>query len=118
MIEEAIKSLKQKFGSTEAGYDMGRYREKNPWWQHPFFPLVPQIEWREGNEWNANNWSFCWLWFRVWSLEHFAFELSVEIEQTGINAKAIIGWLRVVVRVLPMPYGWLDWLQRNPAIKK
>lgn len=104
-----------KFANTAAGYDMGRWGNKDPWWQHPKFPLVPQFEYRPGNEWNANSWVFCWLWFRVWPLEHFSFELAVELESTGLNIKGILGWLRIVVRIIPLPYGWAQGLRRKPA---
>jgi len=106
----------KKYGCTAAGYDMGKIGGKCPWWQLPVFPIVPQIEWIKGDNYNANGWSFCWLWFRLWSLEHFSFELSIELEQTGLNVKAIIGWVRIVVRVIPIPYGWLDRFRRKPAL--
>lgn len=90
---------------------------KDPWWRHPAFPLVPQYEWRPGDEWNANNWSFSWLWFRIWSLEHFALELGVELESTGLNVKAIIPWVRIVIRLIPLPEGWDSALRRREAIR-
>lgn len=106
-----------KYGCTPAGYDSGRIGVVNPWWQHPAFPIVPQYEHRKGDEWNANGWNFSWLWLRLWSLEHFALEVSIELESTGLNIKAIVPYVRIVFRVLPLPYWWADKLRRKPEGK-
>lgn len=104
-----------KYANTARGYDMAKINEEIKWFQHPSFPLVPQFGYRIGDEWNANNWSFCWLWFRLWSLEHFSFEFAIELESTGLNIKCILGWLRIVVRVVPLPDGWDSRFRRKPA---
>ena len=104
-----------KYANMPYGYDSGRTGMKDPWWQHPTFPLVPMFERQQGDEWNANNWNFSWLWFRIWSLEHFSVEVGAELESTGLNILARLGWLRIVVRVIPLPYGWNDRLRRKPA---
>ena len=105
----------KKYASTPRGYDSSRMMEKDPWWQYPAFPLIPQFEYREGNERSSNNWSLSWLWFRVWTIDSFGVELSVELESTGLNVKGIFGWLRVVIRVIPLPDGWDIWLRRKYA---
>ena len=100
------------FTNTSRGYDMGR--RANPWWQHPAFPLLPQFQRSAGDEWNTGGWFFGWLWLRMWTLDFFSLELAVELEDTGLNIRAILGWLRIVIRIVPMPEGWLRWLRREP----
>lgn len=104
------------YSNCPAGYDMTA--RVNPWWRHPVFPLVPQYQWRPGDEWNASNWFFSWLWFRIWSLEHLALSFGVELEDTGLNVKAIIPYVRIVVRLIPTQWGWLNWARRRPAVSK
>jgi len=108
-----------KYGNVGSGYDLGMMKREDPWWSHPIFPLVPQFEYRKGDEWDANGWCFSWLWFRLWSLEHFALEISAEIDESGVNVRASLPWLRVIVRVIPFPYS-VSWkifgrLRRKPA---
>lgn len=107
-----------KYANATAGYDSVRYKGKDPWYQHPVFPLIPQFEYRPGDKWNENNWSFSWLFLRVWTLAHFSFTIGAEIESTGLNITANFTWLRIVIRAIPMPYVWLDFLHRKPAIQK
>jgi hypothetical protein len=100
--------------NTVGGYDMVQEREPVPWYRHPAFPLLPMAEYRPGDEQNAAQVSFTWLWLRVWTLSHAELELAVALESNGLNVKLIVMWLRVVVRVIPLPYRWLNWARRDP----
>ena len=107
-----VKKSARRYSNAAAGYDL--VADKVYWWQHPAFPLVPMFEARAGDEWNCPAFSFSWLCLRVWSLEHFCLELSLELDNTGLNIKGIIPYIRIVVRVLPLPYFLLNKLRRKP----
>ena len=104
-----------KMFNTPKGYDSVGHTE--PWYRKHYFPILPMFERRDGNEWNCKSFSFSWLFFRVWSLEHFALEASIELESTGLNVKFILPYLRVVVRVIPLPWDFFLKLQRKPKGK-
>lgn len=107
---------KPKYTNTIGGYDLGKRNEKDPWWQHPKFPLIPQTDFCKGDEQNTSRWSLSWLWFRVWTLDCFSLEFSVELDYTGFNVKFIFGWLRVVIRIIPVSWSF-DFLMRKPKNK-
>lgn len=93
-------------------------------WCNDAFPLVPRFIYRKGDEWNANNWSLHWLIFNIWTLEHFAFRFSAEIniESDSITVGFIVPYLRVFIGFHHMwHWTWLDRigrkLRRRPAEK-
>lgn len=100
------------------------------WWEHyPLHkiwcndacPLVPRFEYREGDEFNANNWSLHWLIFNIWSMEHFSIGVDAEISPDGFYVGAILPYLRVIVGVRHTYYSWQfkisRLLRRKPALK-
>ena len=100
------------------------------WWEHyplhnlwcnDYCPLVPRFKYRPGDEYNANNWSFHWLFLSVWSMEHFSFGVDAGVGFDEAYVGAIFPYLRVVVGVRHMYFGWqtrlADRLRRKPAIK-
>ena len=105
-------------------------RELN-WWDHyplhqlwcnDLCPLVPRFEYREGDEWNANNWSLHWLIFRVWTLEHFSFGADINIQPDSLSVGFIVPYLRVIVGFhhvwsLQWPFKLSQMLRRKPALK-
>lgn len=100
--------------NTPRGYDSAPLAGKIPWYYYPYFPVLPMLDCHGCDKYSTAGFSLSWLCFRIWSLDHFALEAAVEVESTGLNVRLIIGWLRVVIRILPMPGGWLDFLIRKP----
>jgi len=101
------------------------------WWEHyplhkvwcnDVFPLVPRFEYRPGDEWNANNFSLHWMIFHIWSLEHFAFNAEINIEQNSITIGFIVPYLRIFIGFHHVwQWTWLyklgRLLRRKPALK-
>jgi hypothetical protein len=108
--------------------DMKPKRELN-WWEHyplhqlwcnDLCPLVPRFSYREGDEWNANNWSLHWLIFHIWTLEHFSFGLDVNLQADSISVGFIVPYLRVIIGFHHFwSYTWpmklFHMLRRKPA---
>jgi len=101
------------------------------WWEHyplhkvwcnDVFPLVPRFEYRKGDEWNANNFYLHWMIFHIWSLEHFAFNAEINIEQNSITIGFIVPYLRIFIGFHHVwQWTWLyklgRLLRRKPALK-
>lgn len=69
--------------------------EKPKWYNHPRFSLVPRLLIRPSDEHNTGNFCFEWLFVRLWSLDHAAFELSVAADtHWGIGVLGIVPYLR------------------------
>ena len=100
-----------KFSNAPKGYDL--MAEKDPWWRCHNFPLVPMFETKAADEYNTRNFTFSWLWFRAWSLDHLALEFAIELESTGLNIKIILPYLRIVIRVIPLPWDIMYKLRRK-----
>lgn len=78
---------------------------KRPWYQWHRFPLVPIINRRKGDKWNTDSWSFNWLFFSFWSLDHVTFEFEAGVKTSFdpcIFVGAVLPYLRVFVQV-PLP---------------
>ena len=109
--------------------EMVAKRELN-WWEHyPLHqlwcndacPLVPRFEYREGDEWNANNYSVHWLIFTVWTMEHASFGLDCGLSFDELYVGAILPWLRITVGIRHV-HSQLGWklsrmFRRKPALK-
>jgi hypothetical protein len=76
------------------------------WWEHyplhklwcsDYCPLVPRFEYRKGDEWNANGWSLHWLIFKVWTLEHFTFNLEFNLSPESITIGIMFPYLRILI---------------------
>jgi len=101
------------------------------WWEHyplhkvwcnDAFPLVPRFEYRQGDEWNANNFYLHWMIFHIWSLEHFAFNAEINIEPNSITIGFIIPYFRIFIGFHHVwQWTWLyklgRLLRRKPALK-
>lgn len=73
------------------------------WYNSRIFPLIPVLAIRKGNEHNTNSFCFEWLFFRIWSLDAFEFEIAFNIgEHWGIGITAILPYLRIVC-CIPCP---------------
>jgi hypothetical protein len=73
------------------------------WYNRNIFPLLPVIERRKSNEHNTSSFSFRWLIFTFWTLDHFSFELSiVATEHWGVGVIGILPYLRWVIAI-PCP---------------
>jgi hypothetical protein len=105
------------------------YRDKS-WWEHyplhklwcnDLCPLVPRFEYRAGDEWNANNWSFHWLLIHVWTMEHFSFGLDAGLSFEELYIGAVLPWFRITLGIRHA-YSDLGWklsrkLRRKATIK-
>ena len=97
------------------------YYPLHKWWCNDYCPLVPRFKYRPGDEYNANNWSFHWLIFSVWSMEHFSFGVDAGLSFDEFYVGAIFPYLRVVIGVRHMYSKWqfklAQTLRRKPALK-
>jgi hypothetical protein len=90
------------------------------WWCNDACPLVPRFSYREGDEYNSNNWSFHWLLLEVWSMEHFSFSIDAEISPShGAHIGCILPYLRMTIGIRHTYYNWQrrlsESLRRKPA---
>lgn len=87
------------------------------WYNSYIFPLVPQLEVREGDDYNTKKFTFRWLFFTFWSLDSFQFEISVVADtHWGLGFVGILPYLRWVVAI-PCPVRIGMWVTRNLARK-
>ncbi|OIN55870.1 hypothetical protein [Arsenicibacter rosenii] len=83
------------------------------WYNHQAFPLVPQLEFKPEDKHNTAGFSFSWLFFRIWTLDSFGFELSIICDwQWGLGLIGILPYLRWALTI-PIPMKWSIWVQRN-----
>ena len=104
-------------------------REMNWWENYPYHkiwcndacPLVPRFHYRNGDEWNANNWSVHWLIFNIWSLEHFSFQFDGGISPHELYIGLILPYLRITIGFRHTYYNWQykinKLLTRKPALR-
>lgn len=112
-----------KLVNADHGYDSVPARaEQRTWYRWPPFPLAPMWEYRRGDKWNTNNWSFSWLFFRYWSLDHVEFKFDIGFDPApgsllGGGSAFRIGFILPYTRLLfsvPLPIGFLWHLRRKP----
>lgn len=60
---------------------------KRYWYNHPRFPIWPKFVFREGNEWNTNQYRFHWLCFSWWTCDapHLSFSFEINDRQIEIR---------------------------------
>lgn len=109
-----------KLVNADYGYDsvVAGATKPYPWWQLPQFPLVPMWDYRPGDKWNTDAWSFSWLCLRYWSLDHIELKFDVGFDVTTLGGSAfrfgaILPYTRIIISV-PLPLGWLDRFRRRP----
>lgn len=105
------------------------YREKNWWeyypyhkiWCNDFCPLFPRFEYRKGDEFNANNWSFHWLFFHIWTMKHFSFGVDAGLSPNELYVGAVLPYLRITIGTRHLYFNWVyklnRMLRRKPAKK-
>ncbi|NBP02675.1 MAG: hypothetical protein EBU90_21660 [Proteobacteria bacterium] len=115
---------------NEMSEEMVAKREKY-WWEHyplhklwcnDVCPIVPRFEYRRGDEYNANNWSFHWLLLHCWSMEHFTIGVDAEASFSfGIYVGLLLPYLRITIGIRHPYWNWTmklnEWLRRKPALK-
>jgi hypothetical protein len=86
---------------------------KDKWYNNCKFPLIPRLEIRKANEHNTKGFTFNWLFFTVWSLDSFSFEVSLVCTgHWGLGVIGIFPYLRWAV-TLPMPRQIDSWVSKN-----
>lgn len=97
------------------------YYPLHKWWCNDYCPVVPRFKYQPGDEYNANNWSFHWLFFSIWSMEHFSFGVDAGLSFDEFYVGAIFPYLRVTIGVRHMYSEWqfklAQSLRRKPALK-
>jgi hypothetical protein len=88
------------------------------WYNHYKFPLLPRLEIRKANQHNTAGFSLNWLFFTVWSLDSFTFELAIVCTgHWGIGIIGILPYLRWAI-TMPIPCRLDNWvnskLDRRP----
>jgi len=84
------------------------------------FFFTPQIAYRKKNKYNSTNFTFNWLILNIWTLDHFDFEVAINIgTHWGIGITMVLPYLRIVCCV-PCPFfieRWVNkYLYRAPKI--
>jgi hypothetical protein len=95
--------MEEEFVNAERGIDMVPTRNKETWWNHHRFPLVPMWSYEKGDHWNTRRWSFTWLGLRYWSLDHVSFSIELKFDGSGLAADVILPYIRLWLWVLPLP---------------
>ena len=103
----------KKTGSASYGIDFGPLK-KAAWYQWYRFPLIPIVDWDEGDEWNPSSFAFSWLNFRFWQLNSFAFAVEFHAEDIGIFLRVQLPYLNCYIWLLPFPESWLLKWSRQP----
>lgn len=76
------------------------YYRKEKWYNKNIFPLVPVITAKKANEYNTSSFTFRWLFFTIWTLDSFSFELSVvATTHWGVGLIGILPYLRWVITI-------------------
>jgi hypothetical protein len=105
--------------NADYGYDsVPAQAERRAWYRWPAFPLVPMWDYRKGDKWNTDAWSFSWLFFRYWSLDHIELKIDIGFDVTMLGGSAfrigaILPYTRLIFSI-PLPLGWLDRFRRRP----
>lgn len=82
------------------------------WYKHPSFSLVPQYYVSPASKYNTARFSFCWLFFRLWTLDTFSFEIAFVCNTLwGIGLIGALPYLRWNL-VIPCPM-WLEAIVRR-----
>ena len=92
------------------------------WWCNDMCPLVPRFDYRKGDEYNPNQWSFQWLILNLWTLDLFQFMVDAEISTHALYVGGIIPYLRFRIGFGDFwMYQWAYKLwrltRRKPALK-
>lgn len=83
------------------------------WYNNYTFPLIPVYEFKKGNKYNTNGFTFHWLFIKIWSLDAFQFELAIVVDtHWGIGITALLPYLRIVF-CIPCPVKLQILVQRN-----
>jgi hypothetical protein len=93
-------------------YQSGKHHSKK-WYKRNIFPLVPIIEYRKADQYNTSNFCFRWLFFTVWTLDSFSFELSVVFtSHWGLGFIGIFPYIRWCVSI-PCPSKLALWSSKH-----
>jgi hypothetical protein len=71
------------------------------------------MDFRKADEYNASSFTFRWLFFTVWSLDSFQFELSFNIStHWGIGFTFLLPYFRGIIAI-PCPERLGIWIDKN-----
>lgn len=83
--------------------ELNENQKLRKWYNNVTFPLLPVLTIRKANKHSTSVFGFNWLFFRIWTLDSFAFELTLVADtHWGIGITAILPYLRIVV-CIPFP---------------
>lgn len=89
------------------------YYRKEKWYNKNIFPLIPVITIKKSNEHNTSSFTFRWLFFTIWTLDSFHFEISLVADtHWGIGIIGILPYLRWAVTI-PCPEKLGMWFSKN-----
>lgn len=87
-------------------------RKPRKWYTNYTFPLLPVLTTMKADEHNTSGFSFHWLFFRVWTLDSFGFEVTLVADtHWGVGITAILPYLRIAV-CIPFPESFAIKVQR------
>ena len=90
-----------------------KYAKKRKWYNHPSFPLIPQLTIKKACKGNTGGFTFCWMFIKLWSLDAFGFEVSLVIDDHwGIGVNGNLPWLKFVFAI-PCPAKWQLWIMKH-----
>jgi hypothetical protein len=74
--------------------------KKDKWYRVRKFPLIPILNIREADRHNNRQFTFRWLFIKIWSHDQFAFELSVVLSTYwGLGFVGVVPYLRWVISI-------------------
>jgi hypothetical protein len=97
--------------APRVAYGDTHYPHPPKWYRNPKFSLLPILTIKPANEHNTAEFSFDWLFLRLWTLDAFGFELAIVADSHwGIGVNGILPYVRWVC-CIPCPERLGMWLQ-------
>lgn len=104
------KTTLKKYKMEVATYSTTNKRET--WYNIYKFPLIPQLDIKKANEHNSAGFTFRWLFFTIWTLDSFQFELTLVCSSHwGLCVIGLLPYLRWCV-CLPIPESVSMWVSK------
>ena len=112
-----INNKKNKIMNTMSESVVGTQKKQN-WYNKHNFSLIPVLEIKNADEHNTKNFTFRWLFFKFWTLDHFDFEISFVVStHWGVGFIGILPYLRWVITI-PCPNKIGVWIDRKLSRSK
>lgn len=74
--------------------------QKRRWYNKYFFPLVPVLSYEPGDNYKVSEFTFEWLFLKVWTLPTFGFQFSIVADfMQGVGIIIKVPYLRITLAI-------------------